>query len=204
MGKTMKILLASSSKERKKIISRLIKIKVVRWTGKIRVKYTTPANLTKKLAYFKALKVALKNPKNIIIGADTTAYLNKKIISKPKNKIEAKKMLLDLSAKKVYFYTGVCLVYFDGKNKPLSYSYSQKAMIKFKKFSYNQIKNYIKNQKDITKRACAININNPIIKKLIENKLTKNQTEIISGIGSKMLLVKLKEFKQKIKKLKIN
>lgn len=47
----------------------------------------------------------------IVITADTIVSINGKILGKPTDKVEAKKMLMELSANQHEVYTGVCINY---------------------------------------------------------------------------------------------
>ena len=56
----------------------------------------------------KALNYLIKE-KDILITADTIVLLKNKILSKPKDQVDAKKILLDLSSKTHDVITGVCI-----------------------------------------------------------------------------------------------
>ena len=66
-----------------------------------------PKRLVLELAKIKCEAVARKFKKGFIIGFDSVAYCDKKILEKPKNIREAKKRILMMSGKKFNFYTGV-------------------------------------------------------------------------------------------------
>ena len=108
-----KLILASSSPQRRKLLKDLgvpftIKPSRVKEIAKIQ---TTCSALVKHNALLKARDVASKIKKGIVIGADTLVYGgNKKIIGKPRNLAEAKKILHQLFSKPHWVYTGVAVV----------------------------------------------------------------------------------------------
>ncbi len=58
----------------------------------------------------KALAVAQKNPNAVVLGADTTVAVGKRVLNKPADMNEAVKMLKELSGKTHTVYTGFCIV----------------------------------------------------------------------------------------------
>jgi len=72
---------------------------------------TTCSALVKHNAVLKATDVARKFKKGIVIAADTLVYGgNKKIIGKPKNLKDAKRILHTLFSKPHWVYTGVAVI----------------------------------------------------------------------------------------------
>ena len=96
-----KIILASASKQRQSLLGRLgipftIKLSKVREIKRIR---TTCAALVKGNALLKARDVARRTKNGVVIGADTLVYLgNRRIIGKPRNLSDAKRILKRLFA----------------------------------------------------------------------------------------------------------
>lgn len=108
-----KLILASGSLQRKKLLRDLgiqftVKISRAREVNTIK---TTCCALVKHNAILKARDVARRVKKGIVIGADTLVYGgNKKIIGKPRNLKEAKKILHTLFSKPHWVYTGIAVV----------------------------------------------------------------------------------------------
>jgi len=108
-----KLILASNSPQRKKLLKDLgvqftIKSSRIREVNTIK---TTCSALVKHNAILKARDVARRVKKGVVIGADTLVYGgNKKIIGKPKNLKNAKKILHILFSKPHWVYTGVAVV----------------------------------------------------------------------------------------------
>lgn len=108
-----KIILASGSAQRKKLLTMLgLKFKVsLSHAPEIQKIETTCASLVKENALIKARSVAVKESQGIIIGADSVVYIgDKKIIGKPRNLKEAKKNLKILFSKPHWVYTGVAVI----------------------------------------------------------------------------------------------
>jgi len=108
-----KLILASNSPQRKKLLKDL----GVQFTVKsshvkeINTITTTCSALVKHNAVLKATDVACKINKGIVIAADTLVYGgNKKIIGKPKNLKDAKRILHTLFSKPHWVYTGVAVI----------------------------------------------------------------------------------------------
>jgi septum formation protein len=108
-----RLILASNSPQRKKLLKNLgvqftIKSSRVREVNTIK---TTCSALVKHNAILKARDVARRVKKGVVIGADTLVYGgNKKIIGKPKNLKDAKKILHTLFSKPHWVYTGVAVI----------------------------------------------------------------------------------------------
>lgn len=107
-----KIVLASASPRRKKLLKKIIR--------KFRVSPShfdestltarSPEAFAVKAAIAKARDAALKKRNSLVIGADTIVVLDKKILGKPKNKKEAAAMLKSLSGKTHKVITGIAIV----------------------------------------------------------------------------------------------
>ncbi|NQU94866.1 MAG: septum formation protein Maf [Candidatus Omnitrophica bacterium] len=108
----MKIVLASASKRRSKILEscgiphRVAKSGV---SEKMDRKKGAKFNVLHN-ARIKAEKIADRYKKSVIIGADTLVLLGKRIIGKPKTRKEAKLLLRAFSGKKMLVYTGLCVI----------------------------------------------------------------------------------------------
>ena len=108
-----KLVLASSSIQRKKLLKNLgISFRVVPSHSKEKTTIqTTCADLVEENALRKAQDVAGRIKNGIVIGADTVVYLGKKrIILKPRDLKEAKKILKILFSKPQWVYTGVAVI----------------------------------------------------------------------------------------------
>ena len=102
------IILASTSPRRKEILSLIrLKFKVVASDYEENMKLKMkPLELAKFLSKGKAQALVEKYPKHLIIGADTFVVLDNKLLGKPKSTAQAKKMLTQISNKKLTIITG--------------------------------------------------------------------------------------------------
>jgi len=104
----------------------------------------TPTIISKNLAELKANKVSLKRNNELVLGADSIIDLNNKIISKPKNRDEALKILKELNGKTHYLISSVCI----SKNGSMLWNYSDKASLTMKKMTDEELKKYLSKIKD--------------------------------------------------------
>jgi septum formation protein len=69
-----------------------------------------PTDYVQRLALEKAQALQALHSSSIILGADTTVVLNGEILNKPKNRADAKRMLLALSNNVHQVHTGIAVV----------------------------------------------------------------------------------------------
>lgn len=138
-----KIILASKSPRRKKLLES-IKLKfetVISNFNEELVFEENPKKLVEKISKQKAKLVAEKNKNAIIIAADTTVVLDKKIIGKPISINNAREILQKLSGRKHEVITGFTIL--DSKTKK-SVTKSVVSKVYFKKLTEKEISTYIK------------------------------------------------------------
>ena len=147
-----KIILASKSKVRKKIleengISCLVKPANVDEDlvkESLLKEGATPDIISKNLAELKANKISQKSNGAIVLGADSIINLNETIISKPFNRNEALKILQKLNGKRHHLISSVCI----SKNGSMIWNYTDKAALTMKKMTIEQLKTYLAKIKD--------------------------------------------------------
>ena len=147
-----KIILASKSKVRKKIleengISCLVKPANVDEDlvkESLLKEGATPDIISKNLAELKANKISQKSNGAIVLGADSIINLNETIISKPFNRNEALKILQKLNGKKHHLISSVCI----SKNGSMIWNYTDKAALTMKEMTIEQLKIYLAKIKD--------------------------------------------------------
>ena len=147
--KKYNLILGSNSPRRKEILEEMgLKINVMSsdidesYSENIKL-HEVPVFLAEKKS--KALNYLIKE-KDILITADTIVLLKNKILSKPKDQVDAKKILLDLSSKTHDVITGVCIA---SCKKTLSFSCS--TSVTFNSIDENDIDYYIKKHKPFDK-----------------------------------------------------
>ena len=142
-----KIILASKSKVRKKILDENnIECKVFpsnadeELVKKSLIKENlSPELISKNLAELKANKVSLKFNNQIVIGADSVIDINGELISKPKNRDEALKILKKLNGKTHNLISSVCI----SKNGSMIWHYTDKASLTMKNMTEIELQKYL-------------------------------------------------------------
>ncbi len=143
----MKIILASKSGVRKKILDKF-KIEnevIISNVDEDEVKKSLilegadPLMISKNLAELKSVKVSSKNPDNLVLGADSVISLNNELINKPKDRDEAMLILKKLNNSKHYLISSVCI----SKNGAMIWNHSDSSELKMKNLSNNQLKSYL-------------------------------------------------------------
>jgi len=142
-----KVILASSSKVRKKILEKNgVKCKVFppnvdeEPVKKSLIKDNVGSEIiSKNLAELKANKISLKFNNEIVIGADSVIDISGELVSKPKSREEALKILKKLNGKTHYLISSVCI----SKNGSMIWNYTDKAALTMKDMSEKQLKKYL-------------------------------------------------------------
>ena len=147
-----KIILASQSKVRKEILDKngiLNEVKpsnidedVVK-DSLIKEK-ASPYIISKNLAELKANKVSSKQIDQIVLGADSVIDLNGELISKPESREEALIILKKLNGKKHQLISSVCI----SKNGSMIWHYTDKAELKMKTMTEDELKLYLSKIED--------------------------------------------------------
>lgn len=70
----------------------------------------TPQELTARLAIAKALALATRFPRHLIIGSDQVASIDNETLGKPGSEANARNQLRQASGRRVEFFTGLCLL----------------------------------------------------------------------------------------------
>ena len=99
----------------------------------------TPEIISKNLAELKANKVSLKFNSEIVIGADSVIDMNGELISKPKNRDEALKILKKLNGKTHNLISSVCI----SKNGSMIWHYTDKASLTMKNMTEIELQKYL-------------------------------------------------------------
>jgi len=136
------IYLASKSPRRKKLLKQLnLKFKTRDLHFQEQFNHgEDPVFLVKRLSIEKLNHALLKIKKGIIITADTIVVIDNHILGKPKNKIDAKRILKKLSGRTHNVYTGYS-IYNSGNNKFITDF--ENTLVTFRKLSNEEIDDYI-------------------------------------------------------------
>ena len=146
------IILASKSKIRKKILeNNNINCKVYPSNVdedmvkvSLQKEKATPILISKNLAELKANRISEKNYDYLVLGADSVIDLEGELISKPKNRNEALKILQKLNGKKHHLISSVCI----SKNGSMVWNHTDKAELTMKQMSNEEIGMYLKKISD--------------------------------------------------------
>jgi septum formation protein len=136
----MGIILASASPRRQELLAYITNEFKVMPSG---VEEIVPKGLAAQkqpqyLSRLKAYDIAKNYPNDTVIGADTSVILGCEILGKPKDRDDARKMLLNLSGRVHKVITG-CTVVKNGEIK----SFSVVSRVKFQKLSLAEIEAYL-------------------------------------------------------------
>ena len=99
----------------------------------------TPEIISKNLAELKANKISIKNPNEIILGADSVIDLNGELISKPTSRGEALTILQKLNGKKHQLISSVCI----SKNGSMIWNLTDASSLTMKQLKLDEIKSYL-------------------------------------------------------------
>ena len=143
----LKIILASKSKVRKKILDEYNILNEVRPSNvdedivksSLLKEKTSPELISKNLAELKANKVSVKFNDYLVLGADSVIDLDGELISKPEDREEALKILKKLNGKKHYLISSVCI----SKNGSMVWNHTDKAILTMKKMREDELKTYL-------------------------------------------------------------
>ncbi len=149
-----KLILASKSKVRREILSKYnincmvehsnvdeepVKLSLLK-------EGATPEIISKNLAELKANKVSQKMNDRLVLGADSVIDLNGELISKPENREQAFNILRKLNGKMHHLISSVCI----SKNGSMIWNYTDKADLTMRKFTDNELKEYLSKITDET------------------------------------------------------
>ena len=195
----IKLILASSSKQRKDIFDMIgLKYEVVTSLEEEKSTAIEPDLYVKELSKNKADSVEKQiNEKAIIIAADSVIYMNNKIYEKPKSKEEAFNNMKEMSGNVTYAITAVTIkdLY---KNKEITFS--DTAEVWFRKINDEDIKWYIENDKDIMER-CGYSV---IGKAAIFLDKVNGDYNTMIGISPSAVYQKFQELGYKISDFELN
>ena len=156
----MKIILASKSGVRKKILNKNgidcevfpsninedeVKKSLIS-TG------ANPLLISKNLAELKSNKISSKSPDQIVLGADSVIDLEGELISKPTSREEALQILQKLNGKKHQLISSVCI----SKNGSMIWNHTDAATLTMKELNSDQIKSYLKKVDDVKLYAYGV------------------------------------------------
>lgn len=143
----MKIILASKSGVRKKILEKYKIDSTVVFSNvdedeikeSLLAEKADPLTISKNLAQIKSIKVSKQYNDQLVLGADSVISLNNELINKPKSRKEALEILKKLNNSKHFLISSVCF----SKNGSMVWNYSDKSELKMKNLSKEDLDNYL-------------------------------------------------------------
>ena len=144
----MKIILASKSGVRKKILERnKVSCTVVpsnidedQVKDSLLAVGANPMLISKNLAELKSIKVSNKYPDQLVLGADSVISLNNELVNKPNSRDESLKILKKLNGSTHYLITSVCI----SKNGAMVWNFTDQSELKMKQLSDIDLNDYLK------------------------------------------------------------
>ena len=143
----MKIILASKSGVRKKILDKyhIDNEVIVSNVDEDEIKESLlaegadPLLISKNLAEIKSIKVSNKHPNRYVLGADSVISLNKELINKPNSREEAFSILKKLNNSKHFLISSVCIT----KNGSMVWNHTDSSELKMKNLNDDQLSSYL-------------------------------------------------------------
>lgn len=156
----MKIILASKSGVRKdildkhKINSQVIPSNIDEDQVKesLLEKEADPELISKNLAELKSVKVSIKNPDTLVLGADSVISLNQELINKPKDRKDALEILKKLNGQKHFLISSVCI----SKNGSMIWNHTERSELKMKNLTNVELEKYLEKIKTETLLAYGV------------------------------------------------
>ena len=194
----MKIILASKSEVRKKILDKhnieneVIPSNVDEDEVKISLlaEKANPFLISKNLAEIKSIKVSNNNPDRLVLGADSVISLNDELINKPSSREEALTILKKLNNSKHYLISSVCI----SKNGAMIWNHSESSELKMKNLSDDELSTYL--AKIETKTLLAYGVYQIEADGLDLFDYIKGDRDSIMGLPIKDIINYIKEFKK--------
>ena len=147
----MKIILASKSGVRKKILEKnnVNCIVIPSNVDEDQVKDSllaegaNPMLISKNLAELKSTKISNKYQDQLVLGADSVISLNNVLINKPNTRDEGLEILKKLNGSTHYLITSVCI----SKNGAMIWNFTDQSELKMKRLSDDQLIDYLRKVK---------------------------------------------------------
>jgi septum formation protein len=156
----MKIILASQSGVRKQILDKykidnevmISNIDEDEIKESLLAEGANPKMISKNLAEIKSVKVSMKNPDRLVLGADSVVSLNNELINKPKDRDEAFSILKKLNNSIHYLISSVCI----SRNGSMIWNYTDSSELKMKNLTEKSIAQYLDKIKTETLLAYGV------------------------------------------------
>jgi septum formation protein len=194
----MKIILASQSGVRKKILDKynIDNEVIVSNVDENEIKQSllaegaNPLSISKNLAEIKSIKVSSKYPDRLVLGADSVISLNDELINKPNSREEAFEILKKLNNSKHYLISSACI----SKNGSMIWNYSDSSELKMKNLANEELSKYL--NKIETKTLLAYGVYQIEADGLKLFEYVNGNKDSIMGLPVKEIINYIKQFKK--------
>ena len=194
----MKIILASKSGVRKKILDKhnIDNEVMVSNVNEDDVKESLlaegadPFLISKNLAEIKSVKVSNLNPDRYVLGADSVISLNNELINKPNSREEAFTILKKLNNSKHYLISSVCI----SKNGAMIWNHTDSSELKMKNLRDEELSSYL--NKINTKTLLAYGVYQIEADGLDLFEYIKGDTNSIMGLPIKEIINYIEQLKK--------
>jgi septum formation protein len=149
-GKKTKVILASSSPRRSELLS-IIGVEFDLLPSRVDERFhpdEAPADYTIRLARAKAVEAAKSCDSGLIVGADTAVVLDGKVLGKPDNEQDAKRILRLLSGRWHAVITGLALYEVNTRREVADY---EKTLVRFAQLTDKEVEWYVKSGEPLDK-----------------------------------------------------
>ncbi len=193
----MKIILASKSGVRKKILQKhnIDTQVIVSNVDEDQVKDallnegSDPLNISKNLAELKSIKVSRSTPDQLVLGADSVISLDDELINKPRSREEALEILKKLNNSVHYLISSVCI----SKNGSMIWNHTENSELKMKNLKEEELKDYLKKIK--TETLLAYGVYQIEAQGLELFEYIKGDKDSIMGLPIKQIIDYIKNYK---------
>jgi septum formation protein len=194
----MKIILASQSGVRKKILDKynIDNEVIVSNVDEDEIKQSllaegaNPLSISKNLAEIKSIKVSKKEPDRLVLGADSVISLNDELINKPNSREEAFEILKKLNNSKHYLISSVCI----SKNGAMIWNHTDSSELKMKNLKDVELSQYL--NKIETKTLLAYGVYQIEADGLELFEYVKGDRDSIMGLPVKEIISYIEQFRK--------
>ena len=194
----MKLILASKSEVRKKILDKynIDNEVIISNVDEDEVKESLlaegadPLSISKNLAEIKSIKISNKNPDRYVLGADSVISLNEELINKPTSRKDALFILKKLNNSKHYLISSVCIA----KNGAMIWNYTDSSELKMKNLTDDELSSYL--NKIETKTLIAYGVYQIEADGLELFEYIKGDKDSIMGLPIKAIINYIKQLKK--------
>ena len=194
----MKIILASQSGVRKKILDKynIDNEVIVSNVDEDEIKQSllaegaNPLSISKNLAEIKSIKVSNKEPDRLVLGADSVISLNDELINKPNSREEAFEILKKLNNSKHYLISSVCI----SKNGAMIWNHTDSSELKMKNLKDEDLLQYL--SKIETKTLLAYGVYQIEADGMELFEYIKGDRNSIMGLPIKEIISYIEQFKK--------